>query len=532
MTSAALLELERISKTFPGQVALDNVSLRVMPGEVHGLVGHNGSGKSTLVKMLAGFHRPDPGARVVFEGAPLSLSDPVATLRRGLRFVHQNLALVDTLSVCENIALGPGFVTSRLGRLRWREQRSRTRRELAALGHELDPRVPVSSLSTAERTIVALARALDDAEGPAKLLVLDEVTATLPAGEAARVFAAVRAITAQGVGVVYISHHLDEVLDVSDNITVLRSGRRVGTFASNALDRNSLAQLMVGDQTADTGTRREDTALSDVASGATRRTARPSGQTASERGATVESGLEVRGLRGSVIDDIDLSVPRGFVLGVAGLTGSGREELSGLLFGRADRHGSVRVDGIAVVPRRPDRALAAGMSLVPADRTRGAIFATLDVRENMTISRLAAFWRAPMLSRRRETAHVKQWLRELLVDPAVHARPVGLLSGGMQQKVVLARALRIEPKVLVVDEPTQGIDVQTKVLIYERVRRAAAAGTAVLVVSSDSDDLCQVADEVIVLAQGKVSARVTAGPHLTPGRIDQLQLTAVSGLGA
>jgi ribose transport system ATP-binding protein len=513
MTDAAILEVEGLTKTFPGQRALDGVTLSVMAGEVHGLVGHNGSGKSTLAKVLSGFHEPDAGARVLFDGASLPLSNPRAALEAGLRFVHQHLALVDDLSVCENVALGPGFATGRLWRLRWREQRSRTREELLALGHDIDPRVAVGSLSPAERTIVALARALDGSRGTAKLLVLDEVTATLPAGEAERVFTAIRSITAQGVAVLYISHRLDEVLDVSGTVTVLRLGRRVGTFASCKLTRDSLARLMVGDIAAADGTL------------AVAPRPRPAG---GEHGT---GGLEVRGLCGAVITDLDLSVPRGFVLGITGLTGSGREELPGLLFGRVDRTGSVSVDGTMIPPHRPDRSIVAGIVLVPADRARDAIFASLDVRVNMTISGLAPFWRPPILNRRKELLHVKQWLDGLLMDPEVHSRLAGLLSGGMQQKTLLARALRLEPKVLILDEPTQGVDVQTKELVYERVLEAAAAGAAIVVSSSDSEDLCRVADEILVLALGRPSARISAEERPTPGRIDALQLVAPTGRG-
>ncbi len=500
-----------MSKTFPGQRALDDVSLVVLPGEVHGLVGHNGSGKSTLVKVLAGFHAPDPGARVLFNGEPLPFSNPSAGLELGLRFVHQHLALVDNLSICENVALGPGFVTGRLKRLHWREQRARASAELLALGHELDPRRVVGTLSPAERTIVALARALDDSRGPAKLLVLDEVTATLPTGEAEHVYTAIRRITAQGVAVVYISHHLDEVLDVSDRVTVLRLGRLVGTFPSGELTRDSLARLMVGEVETGKAAIRPERREQPVAD--------------PER----VRGLQVRALGGAVVTDLELSVPPGSVLGVTGLTGSGREELSGLIFGRLGRSGSVEVDGVPVPSSRPDRSLAAGMVLVPADRARDAIFATLDVRENTTISRLKPFWRPPILSRRREVAHVRQWLRDLLIDPDVHGRAAGLLSGGMQQKTLLARALRLEPRVLILDEPTQGVDVHTKELIYERILEAAVEGCAVVVCSSDSEDLCRVADEIIVLARGRKVATVFAEEHPTPGSIDALQLAAPIG---
>lgn len=510
----ALLQITGVSKTFPGQRALDNVSLQVPAGEVHGLVGHNGSGKSTLVKVLAGFHEPDPGARVVFNGAPLAFSSPGAGLEAGLRFVHQHLALVDNLSVCENVALGPGFVTSRFHRLRWREQRARAQAELLALGHDLDPRRIVSTLSPAERTIVALARALDDSRGAAKLLVLDEVTATLPAGEAEHVYTAIRQITAQGVAVVYISHHLDEVLDVSDRVTVLRLGRLVGTFSSSELTRDSLARLMVGE------------VESPSAAGRPERRERP------ELDAERVHGLQARGLSGSVLQDLDLSVQPGTVLGVTGLTGSGREELSGLLFGRVARRGTVQVEGVTIPSMRPDRSLTSGMVLVPADRARDAIFATLDVRENTTISHLKPFWRPPILSRKREVAHVRQWLHDLLIDPDVHGRAAGLLSGGMQQKTLLARALRLEPKVLILDEPTQGVDVHTKELIYERILEAAAAGCAVVVCSSDSEDLCRVADDIMVLARGRQVAGVSAEEHPTPGSIDALQLAALAGASA
>jgi len=502
---AALLEVRDLSKTFPGQRALDGVRVNISRGEIHGLVGHNGSGKSTLVKILSGFHEPDPEGRILIDGLPARLGSADAAHRAGLRFVHQDLALVNDLPVADNFALGTGFVTGKGGRIRWSRQRRHVESAIGQLGHRISATSPVGSLSPAERTIVAVARALDPRGTPPRMLVLDEVTAALPAAEAERIFQPIRSVRDRGLAVLYISHHLDEVLEICDRITVLRLGQVVGTYDRPVLTRGRLVELMVGESPAN---------LSAAAAGW--------GRVPGERRAGL--GLEARDLAGAELRHLDLDVGPGVVVGVTGISGSGREELASLLFGVSYRAGVVTVDGQIVPPGNPKASIRAGMVLVPADRARTAMFETLDARQNVTISDLSDFWSRGMLSGKREAHHVRHWLRRLMLDPAVAGRAMGLLSGGMQQKVVLARALRLSPKVLILDQPTQGVDVQTKEVIYEQVRVAARSGTAVLVISSDSEDLCRVADQILVLRGGCVGAAISSRDEPTPSQLDALQL--------
>jgi ribose transport system ATP-binding protein len=500
-TDAGSLRIQALTKRFDATLALDRVDLDVRAGEVHALVGHNGSGKSTLIKVLAGFHRPDPGSAVTLRGMPMAFGSPTASLAAGLRFVHQDLGLVDTLGTVENLALGVGFETGLGGRIRWAEERRSARRRMHALGYDFDVGRPVGELAAAERTGIAIARALQHGE-QARVLVVDEPTAMLPRHEVQVLFDAIARVRRRGVGVIYVSHRLDEVFSIADRVTVLRDGRRVGTFRVRELDEHRLVELMMGGAVA-------------------------SSRAASGSGAREAGLLAVRGLAGNVLSDVSFAAGGGEVVGVAGLTGSGREELLPLLFGALVRRaGEVRVAGTTLPSARPSEAIAAGMALVPGDRHRSGSVTSLSVRENLALTDLRRHTtRFGAVRRRAERAETRRWITSLDIRPADPDAPFMSLSGGNQQKVVLAKWLRVGPHVLLLDEPTQGVDVQAKAIIHHLAREAASRGAAVVIASSDDAELCDVCDRVLVIRDGRVAGELRED-EITAHELARLQLAA------
>jgi ribose transport system ATP-binding protein len=492
-----LLAIEGLSKTFPGCVALDRFNLEVEPGEVMALVGQNGCGKSTFIKLLSGYHQPDPGFAARFAGREISLGDPRQPSQLGIHFVHQDLGLLDDLSAVENLAVGTGFSTRRGGVIRWAEQRRRTAAALRALGYEFDVTVPVGRLSPSQRVGVAIARAMSrDAEHPLGLLVLDEPTASMPQAEVDILFAAVRRLRGAGTSTLFVSHRLDEVFAVADRVTVVRDGQRVAVSRIQDLVHETLIEQILG--------RPAELAHVDPAAGAS---------------ATAPL-LSIRGLQGRYLRRLDLDVHAGEIVGVTGLTGSGREELAPLLFGAERRRGgSVMVNGTTVERLTPAVAKRHGMALVPANRRTAAVVPGANVRENLTLANLGPLCRRLLVQRRAERAEVDTWLGTMQVRPAEGEASILSLSGGNQQKVLLARWLRTRPLILILDEPTQGVDVGTKPEIYALLRQVARDGTAVIVCSTDGEELIEVADRVLVLAAGAMHAELT-GSALTLDRLN------------
>jgi ribose transport system ATP-binding protein len=493
-----LLEIRDMSKSFPGTRALRSVDLDIAGGEIHALVGQNGSGKSTLIKLLAGFHDPEAGTVVRVDGDEVELGHPAAARHAGFRFVHQDLALVDSLSVVENLALGRGFETGAGGRILWRAERRRARDMLASLGFKIDVRRPVAELTAAERTGVAIARALWEWEDGARVLVLDEPTATLPKAEVEILFESVRRVRERGVGVLYVSHRLDEVFSIADRVSVLRDGTKVGTYETRELDETKLIDLMLG------------AAITRAVS-----------STTTTRGDTV---LRVRGVYGTVLADLDFEACAGEVVGFAGLTGSGREELLPLLFGASPRNGVVQVGDDVVAPGKPQDAIRRGMSLVPADRLKqGGVF-DMSVRSNLTLTSLSGLAPGGAIRKRREKREVGDWLSRLDVRPHDPDLRLATLSGGNQQKVVIAKWLRLRPRVLLLDELTQGVDVGAKAMIHALIRQAAEAGTAVVLASSDDEEICDLCDRAYVLREGRIAAELTQR-DMTVDEVGRLQLS-------
>jgi ribose transport system ATP-binding protein len=474
------LRIENLSKTFPGQQALHSVDFELVPGEVHALIGQNGSGKSTLIKVLAGFHDPDPGVSIEVDGTPLELGNADATLQAGIRFVHQDLALVPTLDTLDNLALGRGFYRGAVGTISWRQEARAARELLGELGYDFDLRVPVSRLAAAERTGIAIARALQGWEGGAKVLFLDEPTAALPAGDADRLFEVVRMVKRRGVAVGYVSHHFTEVFALCDRVTVLRDGRKVATRNVSEIDEPALIELTVGRAIQRMDRRETEIPTRD------------------------DVVLRAEGLTGRVLAGIDFSIHAGEILGFAGVTGSGREEIAGLVFGSVRRGGEVSLDGKAVPPGKPPASMACGMSMVPANRLTHGMLPDMTLRENMTLGSLSKYITAAGLHPRAERADVGEWLGKLEVQPPRPEARIARLSGGNQQKVVIARALRRDPRVLVLDEPTQGVDVGAKASIHKIVDDVAESGACVLVSSTESEELIRLCHRIVVLDRGQI----------------------------
>jgi ribose transport system ATP-binding protein len=497
-TARIALRLRGIAKTYPGMRALDGVDLDVRAGSVHALLGHNGCGKSTLVKALAGVHSPDPGAKAWIDGEVLEIGNPKDAERKGLRFVHQELGIVPELGAADNIGLVLGFEHGRLGRIKWREQARVTQELLARFGFELDPWRPLAEASPPERTAVAVVRAVAGWHPGQGVLVLDEPTASLPAHEVDELFGLIRRVSSSGTAVILVSHRLDEVMAIADHVTVMRAGK---VAWDGPLSDVTLARLV--ELIADAPAEHEP--------------ATPSRRRQTEQSAdTSPVALEVRDLRSRYLRGIDLKVRRGEVVGVAGLLGSGREELPYIVAGdQTDGvSGTVEVAGATVEELSVAGARRMGVVLVPADRAREGIFSELTTAENVSVAGLKEVARGGMLAPAAERNFARRWLKAVSADPGYSERPISTLSGGNQQKAVLARWLSVEPKVMALSEPTAGVDVGARAVIYEQLRSHASEGLAILMASSDVEDLLASCDRVIVLRDGVIVAEL-AGEQMT-----------------
>ncbi|WP_125776717.1 sugar ABC transporter ATP-binding protein [Antribacter gilvus] len=472
------LQMQGIVKVFPGARALDGVDLDIVPGEVHCLLGQNGAGKSTLIKVLAGAHQPTEG-RVVLDGNPITITDPVAALGHGVATMYQELDVVDGLSVAENVYLGHELDT--LGVSRRSEAIRRTREILRRLGHpEISPRQEVGRLSAAGKQIVSMARALSH---DARVIVMDEPSAVLDSEEVANLFRVVRELTSDGVAVVYISHRLEEIREIGDRITVLKDGRTVAqNLPVSETPTAELIRLMTG--------RSVEYAFP------------PAGTFADDAPVV----LEVRGLglRG-VFRDVDLTVRAGEIVGLAGLVGSGRSEILETVYGaRRASAGEVRVDGRSLRAGSVPAAVGAGIGLAPEERKSQGLLLDEPVYRNVTLSTFTRFARGGLLDERAERAAAQEQSRALHLRPEGVDRPIRTMSGGNQQKAMLARWLVHGCRVLLLDEPTRGVDVGARAEIYTLVRRLADSGAAVVVVSSEIPEVLGLADRVLVVSEGRV----------------------------
>jgi ribose transport system ATP-binding protein len=502
-TAHPRLELRELSKSFGPSQALRDASMVVHPGEIHGLVGENGSGKSTLVKVLSGYHRPDPGGALFIDGEPVTLPvRPAAVRRLGLSVVHQDLGLLDAFSVLENMRVGL-FGVRRFSRaIRWRQERELARATLAALGADIDPEAPVGRLSAAERAEVAIARALQQHEPGRGVIMFDESTRALPPEPRRHFHRLVRDVVGRGGSALLVSHQLEEVLEHTDRVTVLRDGRVVASSVPTAeLSERELIRLMLGRELQIESRRR--------------RTAPPG------RAAVV---AEIRELQGDVVVDATLSLAGGEVVGVTGLLGSGFDELPYLVAGaRRARRGTLSLSGRGLDLARASirELLQAGVALVPERRETEGLAFTETVLDNVTLPRV----RGVHLARAWQEEEAGWVLRELGVRPADPRRVVGQLSGGNQQKVLLGKWLCSHPKLLLLHEPAQGVDVGARRDLERAIGRAAEAGAAVLLASLDASELASMCDRVLVMREGRLMAELAG--ELSPEPI----IDAVYGNG-
>jgi ABC-type sugar transport system ATPase subunit len=491
-----LLAATGVSKSFPGARALDRVDFDLGAGEIHALVGENGAGKSTLIKILGGAVVPDAGA-VALDGVLLPAGDPLATRRRGIDIVYQELTLVPEMTAAENIFLG-----RERGRplLRRREMARAARELLDGLGARADADLPVRALGVAQQQLVEIARALSSRS---KVLVLDEPTATLTGAEVERLFAALRALRARGLGIVYISHRLEEVFAIADRVTVLRDGRRVASAPVGGLDRPQLIRWMVGRHVSE-----ECPPRAEAPGGVAPRPAAPA-----------DVVLEVRHLACRPrFRDVSFAIRRGEIVGLAGLLGAGRTSVALALFGALRPVGDLLVAGRPARFRSPSEALDAGLAYVTEDRKRNGLFPLLGAGANMTIINLHAFARFGLLSVAREDGAARAAARDFSVRCAGLQQPAGTLSGGNQQKLLLARYLMSPRHLLVLDEPTRGLDVAARAEIYDLMNRLTAGGLAILMISSDLPEVLGMSDRVVVMHEGRTTGEIPRG-RATPERV-------------
>jgi ribose transport system ATP-binding protein len=489
--AAPLLHFESLSKHFGGARALHNVELTVRRGEVHGLLGQNGSGKSTLIKILAGFHAPDPGARLTISGAEIALPLAPGDFRRfGISFVHQHLGLVDSMSVVENLLIGDHATAARW-RIPWQAEAGRARVLFSRFGLAIDPGATVGSLSSVERAQLAIVRAYDQlkrfSRAETQLLILDEPTPFLPAVDVDKLFGLVRSLVAEGASVIFVSHDIDEVMEITDRVTVLRDGRVAGSLVTRQARKSEIVRMIVG---------------RDVDLEAMRPPVRELGP----------AKVVIEHLSGPAVDDFSLTLSAGEVVGLTGLIGSGYDDVVHLVYGseRADG-GHLAIGGrrVALSGQSPDAAVRHKVVLVPGDRLRAGAVATLSVADNMTLPVLDRSRGGWAISRRGMNRIAGGLAENYDVRPRDTSRLLGQLSGGNQQKVVLAKWFQMDPELILLDEPTQGVDIGAREQVFATIRRMSAAGACIICASSDHEQLAAICDRVVVLARGRAVAEVS-----------------------
>jgi ribose transport system ATP-binding protein len=481
-SAGSALQVEGLTKSFFGSLALDHVDLDVKRGEAVALAGHNGSGKSTLIKVLAGFHTPNEGDVSVGDEA-LRFGDPDSSRGIGLRFIHQDLGLVPTLTVLENLKLGTkGYATGFGRRIKWSAERRAARELLERFEVSVSPDLVIGELTAVQRTQVAVARALQDREN-ARFLVCDEPTAILPGAQVDQLFALIRRVLGEGIGVIYVSHRLEEIYAICSRVTVLRDGKVVAAGPTDQWPRRKMIELITG-------------APSAVVE-------RPTGEEIAAASTGDEAAMSVTGLRGGDLRSLDFDLNSGEILGLAGLEGSGVHGLSEILTGQVESAaGTITVAGSEIESKTPEELALREVAVLPAE-TELKVLPTMSLRENLTLPDLRPMWKRGVFSHRRDRREAEVLIDAFDIrphDPDVEMRT---LSGGNRQKACVAKWMRTNPRVFVLDEPTAGVDAGGRAAILKFLREAAAKGMAIVISSADVDDLAEVCNRVIVLREGR-----------------------------
>ena len=482
MSAAPILTLAGVTKTFPGVRALHDVSFSLRTHEVMGLIGENGAGKSTLVKIITGIYAADAG-EMRLDGALTSFASPRAAWEKGITAIHQETAMFDELSVAENIFMGHAPKTAR-GLVDWRAMRANAAALLARLEARIDPQTLLKRLGVAQKHLVSIARVLSHGS---RVIIMDEPTAALSAHEIDDLFRIIAQLKAEGHAIVFISHKFDEIFRVCDRWTCLRDGEQVGEGFIKEVTEADLVRLMVG---------------------------RPIDQVFPKRAIAAGAvALEVEDLSNATeFDGVSFTLRRGEILGLYGLVGAGRSEAMQGLFGLSKlTRGKVRVDGAAVSITTPAQAIAQGIAYVPEDRQMQGVVLPFGVRENMTLASLAAHARRAFLSKPRELGTARKFGERLSVKAAHWEQRLGDLSGGNQQKVVIAKWLATRPRILILDEPTKGIDIGSKAVVHEFMSELAAEGLAVVLISSELPEVMGMADRILVMHEGRVAGEFKRG---------------------
>ncbi len=484
-----LLRLTGLTKRFPGVTALADVSLDIFAGEVHALLGENGAGKSTLLKIVSGAQQPDTGT-IEWDGSAVTLANPHRAQKHGIVTIYQEFNLVPDLSIAENVFIGREPL--RGGFIDWATLRAETVSVMRRIGLDLDPMMPVRDLSVAEQQMVEIARALSM---QSRLIIMDEPTSALSETEVRRLLTIMEALRADGLAVIFVTHRLSEALEVCDRATVLRDGRLVESRTVVGLEMDALIRMMVG-RSAEQLYRRPATRH---APGLVRLRVR-------------DLSTEGVSRHGTVLRSVTLDVRAGEILGIAGLVGAGRTEFARAIFGAdAISRGSIEIDGVAVAIKGPRDAIRVGIGLVPEDRKLQALFLAQAVRSNFSIAALAQFLTLGVFTNERAEAEALDgYRRALKIRMASGEQSVINLSGGNQQKVVLARWLALKPKVLIVDEPTRGVDIAAKAEVHELLDELARSGIAVVAISSELPEIMAISDRIVTMREGRLTGELSA----------------------
>jgi ribose transport system ATP-binding protein len=473
--------MENISKSFPGVKALDHVNLELYTGKVLALLGENGAGKSTLMKILSGVYTKDSGD-IYFEGNKIDIHSPKHAQSLGIAIIHQELNLLPYLSIAENIFIGREFTKNMTGRIDWKKLYRESKKYLEQLGVTIDPRTLVKNLSVGEQQMVEIAKALSL---DAKIIIMDEPTDALTNKETEKLFKVIRTLKQNGKAIVYISHRLKEIFEICDDVTVMRDGKYIGSANVKNIDQEKLIEMMVGRKLEDKFPRK-----------------------------ILKPGKEMIRVehlsKKGVLKDVNLSVRSGEVVGLSGLMGAGRTELAKAIFGALKiDSGDIYLEGEKVKINNPKDAVSLGIAYVSEDRKMEGLILKLSVRHNMTLSALGQFSTAGQINANKESRQVEEYIKKLAIKTPSSLQRVKNLSGGNQQKVVLSKWMMINPKVLILDEPTRGVDVGAKVEIYELINKLKESGVAIIMISSEMPEVMGISDRIVVMHEGKITGEFT-----------------------